>query len=136
MEGALALTAAVLVFSVILIGGYSVWDARERRGELGILLAVAAEPRHVAWLMILKMLVLGVAGGVLGCVGGNLLAAHMGADPVTKLHPAMAKYLLYVTDWQMYFLAAGIAVALAVVPGLIGTCIASNTDPADTLREL
>ena len=130
------LSAAMGLFGVLLIGGYSVVNARERRREMGIVLAIALTPRHVAWLFLQKMLLLGLAGGVLGCVAGELLAQSLGAPILTALHPSMRAYVLGAVGWEVYAIAVGAAVVLTAIPSLIGVLVAATTDPADTLREL
>jgi putative ABC transport system permease protein len=136
MRDANRVSAVALVFGLLVVGAYSVMNARERRREMGIVLAVAGRPRHVAWLVLHKMLLLGLAGGVLGCLLGEWLAQHYGLSIATALHPSMQQYLFSVVGWQMYGLAVGLAVVLTLLPSLVGVLIASATDPAETLREL
>ena len=136
MRDANLLSAVMFVFGAILIGGYAVLNAHERRREMGILLAIAARPRHVALLVLQKMFVLGLAGGLIGCWLGDLLLRYHGTRIVARLHPAMRSYIFYLTGWKVYGLAVGLALVLTIVPSLIGVLIASTTDPAETLREL
>ncbi len=126
----------VILFGALLIGGYSVLNAHERRQETGILLAISARPRHIAWAMLQKMLLLGLVGGVIGCWLTDVVLRHYGVPFVGQLQGAMRPYMLAMTGWQMYALAIGLALTLTALPGLVGVWIASRTDPAETLREL
>jgi putative ABC transport system permease protein len=135
MRDANLLSASILAFSVLLMAGYSVLNARERRREIGILLAIATRPFHVAWAMLQKMLWIGLAGGALGCLLAHLLLDSYGYALVATLHPSMRSYVLAMTGWQMYIVAVALALLIAALPGLVGVWIASRTDPAETLRE-
>jgi ABC-type lipoprotein release transport system permease subunit len=129
------MTAAVFVFGVLLIGGYSVMNVNERRQETGVLLAIAARPRDVAMIVLAKMVLLAVAGGLIGCWLGDVLCTHFGVAVTGKLHPSMRGYLFRAIGWRAYAWAVAWALLLAVVPSLVGAVRASRTDPAETLRE-
>jgi len=130
------LTIAAAVFGVVIVAGYSIWSARERRKEMGLMLAIAARPLDVAALVQLKMLLLGLLGGVLGCALGNAVVALYGGSGFNPNHPALRKYVLNVDAWTLYALAVAGALVLAVIPSLVGAVMVSRTDPAETLREL
>jgi putative ABC transport system permease protein len=79
MAGASVLVLVVLV----LVGGASVLstissNVRERRREIGTLMALGATPRLVSSLFLLKALWLGVVGGLGGIVLGVALAMWLG----------------------------------------------------------
>lgn len=68
---------------LVLVGGISVASAissnvRERRREIGTLMALGATPRFIAGLFLLKATWLGLAGGIGGCVLGLGLAMALG----------------------------------------------------------
>jgi hypothetical protein len=85
--------------------------------------------------MLQKMLILGLAGGLLGCLAADAALEHHGFALIGKLHPSRRSYVLALTGLQRYASAVGLAPVLAVLPGLAGVLAASRTDPADTLRE-
>lgn len=65
------------------VGGASVAGAisanvRERRREIGTLMALGATPGYVARLFLLKALWLGLAGGLIGCLLGLAIATGLG----------------------------------------------------------
>jgi putative ABC transport system permease protein len=76
---------SVLVIGIlVLVGGASVGstissNVRERRREIGTLMALGATPRLIARLFLAKALSLGILGGVGGCVLGVALALVIGA---------------------------------------------------------
>jgi putative ABC transport system permease protein len=69
----------LLVVGVASIAGTMFANVTERRREIGTLMALGAAPSLVSWLFLGKALVIGLAGGLLGYVGGTLLA--VGAGP-------------------------------------------------------
>lgn len=76
--------SSVLVLGVlVLAGGASVMTAissnvRERRREIGTLMALGASPSDVARLFLLKATWLGLTGGAAGCVVGIVLGMTLG----------------------------------------------------------
>ena len=135
MRDAIVLSGGIFLFGALLIGIYSALNVQERRREIGVLLAIAARPIHVAGIVVYKMVLLGVAGGLIGCLVGDWLATGVGAQVINRIHPAMRAYLFKAVGWQRYGAAVLIALVIAVLPSLVGVFIASRTDPADTLRE-
>jgi putative ABC transport system permease protein len=68
---------------LVLVGGISVASAtssnvRERRREIGTLMALGATPRFISGLFLLKATWVGLAGGVAGCLLGLGLAMAFG----------------------------------------------------------
>jgi putative ABC transport system permease protein len=84
-----------LVFAIlIVVGGASVAstisaNVRERRREVGTLLALGATPRLISRIFLLKALILGVTGAVGGCLLGVVVAMVLGTTwagvPITPL---------------------------------------------------
>jgi putative ABC transport system permease protein len=76
--------ASLLILCVlVIIGGASVLstissNVRERRREIGTLMALGATPALVSRLFLLKATWLGIAGGVAGSVIGTTLAVWLG----------------------------------------------------------
>jgi putative ABC transport system permease protein len=76
--------SSVFVLAVlVLVGGISVASAiasnvRERRREIGTLMALGATPRYISGLFLLKATWLGLAGGIGGCALGLSLAMTLG----------------------------------------------------------
>jgi putative ABC transport system permease protein len=121
------LSAGVFVLGAIIIAGLAVMNVRGRRKEMGVLLAIAARPRHIAWMLVQKMFVLALVGGLLGCWLGHLAALRWGPPLLATLHPDL---------WIAYGRAVAAALALTLAPALTAALIAAHTDPADTVRGL
>ncbi len=135
MRDAIVLSAAIFLFGVLVIGVYAVLNAQERRREVGLLLAIAARPVHVAGIVLSKMVILAVAGGLMGCYLGDWLATGIGAQVINRIHPAMRAYLFRAVGWQRYGVSVLLALVIVLLPTLVGVWMTSRTDPADTLRE-
>ena len=60
------------------IAGTMFANVTERRREIGTLMALGATPKLVARLFLGKALVIGLAGGVIGYLGGTVLAVGLG----------------------------------------------------------
>ncbi len=70
---------------LVIVGGASVAstisaNVRERRREVGTLLALGATPRFVARMFLIKAWVLGAIGGLGGCVLGLMVAMALGGQ--------------------------------------------------------
>jgi len=78
--------SSVFVLGVlVLVGGIGVAstissNVRERRREIGTLMALGATPRFISGLFLLKATWLGLAGGVGGCLLGLLIAMLLGPE--------------------------------------------------------
>lgn len=127
------LVPAVMVASVIWIGILGFGNVRDRQKEIGILRAIGFRARHIMTLFLFKSLLTGLVGGLLGClagtVSGNYLgrALESGAEPVSALHLPL--------DARLLVLTVLMASVLTVVVGWIPAILASQADPAVTLRK-
>jgi putative ABC transport system permease protein len=79
----MARSSLFVLVVLVSVGGISVASAissnvRERRREIGTLMALGATPRFISGLFLLKATWLGLAGGLGGCVVGVLLAVWLG----------------------------------------------------------
>lgn len=78
---AAALVPAVLLAGCVWLGFLALSNVRERRGEIGLLRALGFRSSQVFALFLSRALVVGLAGAVLGCVGGVLSGAFFGDMP-------------------------------------------------------
>lgn len=79
----MASSSLFVLVILVLVGGISVASAissnvRERRREIGTLMALGATPRFISGLFLLKATWLGLAGGIGGCLLGVTLAMVLG----------------------------------------------------------
>jgi putative ABC transport system permease protein len=119
--------AILLVVGIASIAGTMFANVTERRREIGTLMALGATPQLVARLFLGKALVIGLAGGVIGYVGGTVLAVGLGptlagisVEPVPSL--AMVAVLV----------AAAVALVASYPPARRATLI----DPCICFREV
>ena len=119
ISGAMALTLAI-------VGVYGVlaYAVAQRRHEVGIRIALGAEPRALKWLFVRKGLVLNCIGGIIG------LASTLG------LSRSIASLLFGVTPLDLpTYAASGALIAAAVMAAsYLPARQAAGVDPMDTLR--
>jgi putative ABC transport system permease protein len=119
--------AILLVVGVASIAGTMFANVSERRREIGTLMALGATPSLVTRMFLGKALLVGLAGGVLGYVGGTIIAVSLGpswagvsVQPVPSL--------------------AAVAVALAATVALASSYLparrAALVDPCLCFREV
>ena len=119
--------AILLVVGIASIAGTMFANVTERRREIGTLMALGATPRLVSRLFLGKALVIGLAGGVIGYLGGTLLAVGLGPQlagiPVEPV-PSLAAIAVLV--------AAVVALVASYPPARRATMI----DPCICFREV
>jgi putative ABC transport system permease protein len=119
--------AILLVVGVASIAGTMFSNVTERRREIGTLMALGATPNLVARLFLGKAAAIGLAGGVVGYLGGTALAVVMGpqiAGIVVEPVPSLAAVSL--------LLAAAVALVASYPPARRASLI----DPCICFREV
>jgi len=119
--------AILLVVGVASIAGTMFANVTERRREIGTLMALGATPNLVARLFLGKAAAIGLVGGVVGYLGGTLLAVVMGpqiAGITVEPVPSLAVVSL--------LLAAVVALVASYPPARR----ASLVDPCICFREV
>ncbi|ACB94479.1 ABC transporter permease [Beijerinckia indica] len=119
---AIALLAAILVLSGALAAGQ---QARLRHAV--ILKVLGATRSRLLVILLLEYGFLGLATALFGILAGSLAASLI----VTKL-----MHLSFVWIWQRALAAAGVALALTLILGLLGTWRILGQKPAPFLRDL
>jgi putative ABC transport system permease protein len=119
IAGAMALTLAI-------VGVYSVlaYAVGQRRREVGIRLALGAEPRMLKWLFVRKGLILNCVGGIIGLVLAGGLSRWISSllFGVTPLDP-------------LTYIASSVVIAASVmVASYVPARQAALVDPMETLR--
>ncbi|MFO0900529.1 MAG: FtsX-like permease family protein [Pirellulales bacterium] len=123
-----ALVVAVLAFA----GGAGLastmaMNVRERRREIGTLMALGAPPRFISGLFLLKAILLAAAGSAVGCLIGAVLALSVGpqwAGVEVQLLP------------PLFLIAVAGAFALAMLSALWPARMAAKVDPCICFREI
>jgi putative ABC transport system permease protein len=122
------LLASVAAVS-LLVGGIGIMNimlvsVTERTREIGIRMAVGAEPHHILTQFLVEALTLSLAGGVLGVAMGVGTAAWL-AD---RFHWPM------LVQPQVIGVSVGFSALVGIVFGIYPAKKASDLDPIDALR--
>ncbi|NQT21819.1 MAG: FtsX-like permease family protein, partial [Candidatus Omnitrophica bacterium] len=105
---------------------YMFINVRERRREIGTLLAIGATPKIILKVFLQKAILLGLIGGFTGYIFGVFLAICLGPKIVkVPVSPTLG--------WCLW--AVVIAVIFSVVSSVIPAKRAANLDAAEILQE-
>ncbi len=122
-------TTAVAAIS-LLVGGIGIMNimlvsVAERTREIGIRKALGATNGDIVWQFLIESLALSVGGGIIGYVGGYLLAF------------AISTFLTFdpVLNWQIAAVALGVSLFIGVIFGIYPAIRASRKDPISALRQ-
>ena len=123
-----SLLAGVALVSLI-VGGIGIMNimlvsVTERTREIGLRMAIGAKPRHVLLQFLIEAIVLSIAGGLLGILGGigaaHYMAGSFGFPPVVRP--------------DIVLLAVGVSAGVGVGFGLYPARKAARLDPITALR--
>jgi len=117
----------IVLVGVASIANYMFANVFERRREIGTLMALGATPSTVLKMFLLKALVLGLAGGVVGYIIGTILSVTLGPRiagvPVLPM-PVLALW------------AIGVSTAIALAASYFPARRAAGLDPVVSLQEV
>jgi putative ABC transport system permease protein len=113
----------------LVVGGIGIMNimlvsVTERTREIGIRLAIGAQPRDVMFQFLVEAVVLSVLGGIVGILIGSLVAV---------LLPVVAGWAT-VVPWNAIVLAFGVSAAIGMFFGIYPARKASQLDPIVALR--
>jgi putative ABC transport system permease protein len=117
----------IVLVGVASIANYMFANVFERRREIGTLMALGATPSTVLRMFLLKALVLGLAGGVVGYIIGTILSVTLG--PRIAGVPVLPMPLLAL--W-----AVGVSTAIALAASYFPARRAAGLDPCASLQEV
>ena len=136
----------LLVYLVAAVGILNTqrMSALERRREFGVMMAIGMRPRRMFRTLQIEALVLGVAGSLLGALGGGLLAWYhqtAGFDLTTLTDQAAFTYMGVAFSERLHFVLTPAAVvqpvlvmlAVGLVSALWPALTAARIDPAPTI---
>lgn len=126
---AFGVVLSVVVVALSAVGGASVFlvNVRERRSEIGILMAMGCQTGRIVWLFLLKGLVLAIGAALLAFVSATALIRALPPRVVGWKAGVPTEYLLW---------AGGFALGLGVMVSLPAVWRLCRLDPADVLREM
>lgn len=121
----------ILLIVIVLVGGasianYMLANVYERRREIGIYMAMGASPGWIMKIFLLKALIVGIAGGLIGYTAGTILAVTLG--------PKIAGVSVYpiplLIVWSLL-----ISTTLALIASAIPSVKAAGVDPSSIMKE-
>jgi predicted permease len=116
--------AAAVALAAVGLFGVMGTMVRHRTRELGIRLALGAEPRHLRQMVMRRGLAIGAAGLVPGILGA-LLANHLLAALLYQVRP---------TDGATLAVTAGLLLGVAGLASAIPARLSTRVDPVSALR--
>jgi putative ABC transport system permease protein len=116
----------ILFVGSISIGNYIWANVNERRKEIGILRMIGYHKRHVYYILILKAVIMGLAGGIVGYIVGTLAAIWLGPQFAgIEVSPI---YSLLLTS-------IAISITISVVGSVIPAYMAGKIEPFSNMQE-
>lgn len=122
----LIMLVVILVVGGASIANYMFANVYERRREIGIYMSMGANSVWILQLFLLKALIIGVAGGVLGYALGSALAVSLGPRIAGVAVLPLPEYALY-----SVVISTVIAFAASAIPALNAT----KVDPSLIMKE-
>jgi putative ABC transport system permease protein len=118
------LVPSILFASALWIAFLFIGNVRERKSEIGILRAVGVKEWKIMKLFLLKAIIIGLIGALIGHFTGLTAGSIFGRH-----------FTLELFDINLLFLSLIIAPLLALMAAYLPATIAARQDPADVLRE-
>jgi putative ABC transport system permease protein len=119
--------AIVLVVGGLSIGNFMWANVNQRRREIGILRMIGASRGRIVNVLLVKAVVLGMLGGVLGYAIGTITTVALGPSVLGLAIEPMATFLAW---------SAGLATFVAVLGSIVPAWLASRFDPSANLQEV
>lgn len=121
----------ILLIVILIVGGASIANymfanVYERRKEIGIYMAMGADSPWIMNLFLLKALIIGLTGGVIGYIFGSVLAVFLGPRIAGVEVFPLPEYIFY---------SILISTAIALVASSIPAFKATKVDPSIIMKE-
>jgi acetoin utilization transport system permease protein len=123
---ALAIVSVIILFIALSIGNLLASSVRQRRREIGIMLAIGFGKRAIGSIIAGEAISIGIIGSACGC-----LLALLGLVTFHSLQPSIVVSL----PWWGFPTAIGISTVLCFLAGLLPAHKATNMDVVQALRE-
>jgi ABC-type antimicrobial peptide transport system permease subunit len=128
----IGLTSVMTVIAAIslVVGGIGIMNimlvgVAERTREIGLRKSVGASNTNIIWQFMIEALIISILGGVLGYVGGYILAFTV--STFLPFSPSL--------DWQTAIIALVTSIVTGVVFGIYPAIRAARKDPIESLRQ-
>lgn len=119
----------VVLFAGLLVGFAAALNVRERRGEIGIYVALGFSNAQLASLFLGRAVILGTLGALAGVCGGWIACQLLGPQ-VFRISSSMLQF-----DWNWLGWSVLLTPLLAACFSAIPTTLAATSDPATVLQE-
>ena len=116
----------ILFVGSISIGNYIWANVNERHREIGILRMIGYHKRHIYSIFILKALIMGVVGGVVGYLLGTALAIWLG--------PQFAN-IKVVAIYSLLAVSVALSVSISILGSIIPAYLAGKIEPFSNMQE-
>lgn len=127
-----AVTFAILVIIVLILGNTIVMAVRERTTEYGCLRAIGFRGKHLAWLVVGESVTIGLVGGLVGLgVSWLLINGLLGPFVEENMGGFLPHFKI---PAELAALGLGVAAILAVVAAIWPAYRASKLKVADAIR--
>ncbi|MCF7919581.1 MAG: FtsX-like permease family protein [Candidatus Cloacimonetes bacterium] len=122
----------ILLIVILLVGGASIANymfsnVQERQREIGIYLALGANQYWIIRMFLMKALIIGISGGIIGYLLGSVLAIILG--------PQIAGINVLPLPWYAVY-SLLISVIIALIASAIPALKAAKVDPSIIMKEI
>ncbi|SCY45437.1 ABC transporter permease [Alkaliphilus peptidifermentans] len=123
----MAISLLVLLVGMLVVSLTMSNSVRERTREIGVFRALGFRKYHIAKIIMMEGLLISVVGGLIGFIGGMLIARYAG--------PIFAGMDIIV-PWRfdLLLIATGLAIAIGLISSIYPAYQAAKQDPVEALR--
>jgi putative ABC transport system permease protein len=118
--------AIVMLMGIISIANDMYANVRERKKEIGTLLAIGSAKTIIIKIFLIKVLFLGILGGISGYTLGSLLAIILG--------PVVA-HVTVLPELNLLFYSLGVSTTITLLASYLPIRAATQLDPSSMTRE-
>ncbi len=116
----------ILFVGSISIGNYIWANVNERKKEIGILRMIGYHKRHVYYILVLKAVLMGLAGGIAGFIVGTLAAIWLGPQFAgIEVSPI----------YMLLLLSIGLSVVISISGSVLPAYLAGKIEPFSNMQE-
>lgn len=116
----------ILFVGSISIGNYIWANVNERRKEIGILRMIGYHKKHVYFILMLKAVIMGIAGGIAGYIVGTFAAIWLGPQ-----FAGIAVSPIYI----LLLVSIIISITISILGSLIPAYMAGKIEPFSNMQE-
>jgi ABC-type antimicrobial peptide transport system permease subunit len=119
----------VIIVTILWLSYLAFTNVQERKPEIGILRAIGFRSHQIILLFIIKALLIGITGGLLGTLVGISIGKHLGLTLEQETLPLGVLF-----EPKLFLLGIGVAVVLSSIASWLPALSAAQQEPAVILR--